>query len=179
MVTACFLHTIKMTALDGRLLEIQKTIHPNSISLWKSKSSLSWRAERGWGVTAFPQGAGRQCSRRVMQILSMRQQGIPICFSISFISVQSIFTDTVQKTSHTLVMLSLPQSPKAVEYCQSVACFPALPVCNDALNWNKIDWKTNWYALALPAVSHHPSKLVLPPTLYWNPTDSNHRVKLQ
>lgn len=61
VVTACFLHIIKMTALEGRLLEIQKTIYPNSIFLWKSKHSLSWRVERGWGVTGFPQGAGTGC----------------------------------------------------------------------------------------------------------------------
>lgn len=32
VVIACFLHIIKMTALESRLLEIQKTINSNSIS---------------------------------------------------------------------------------------------------------------------------------------------------
>lgn len=53
MATACFLHIIGMMALESSLLEIRKTINSNSISLWKSKNSLSWRVESGWGVTAF------------------------------------------------------------------------------------------------------------------------------
>ena len=54
VVIACLLHVIRMMVLEGSLLEIQKTTYPNSISLWKSKSSRSWRAERGWRVTPPP-----------------------------------------------------------------------------------------------------------------------------
>lgn len=167
-------------ALEGRLLEIQKTIYPNSISLRKSKSSLSWRAERGSRVTASP----RVWVPAVLQKGNVNTQyeatGHTNLFSnLFYFSSTHLCRQIVQETSHILVRLSLPQFPKAGEYCQHVACFLALPSGNDALSWNKIDWKTNWYALALPAVLYYPSKLVLPPTLYWNRKDPNHRVKRQ
>lgn len=71
--------------------------------------------------------------------------------------------------------------PSSISKCSWVLpkcdLFSWAAVCTDALNWNKIDWKTNWSALAPPAVSYHASKLVSPPTLYWNPTDPNHKVE--
>lgn len=129
------------------------------------------RTQNDWGANAV---VPQVCWGGVACILRMEQQGTPICFSIYFTSVQSIISDRQpRKTSCTLVTFSLPQSANAAE----CGLFSWAAVCTDALNWNKIDWKTNWYALAPPAVSYHASKLALPPTLYWNPTNPNHKVE--
>lgn len=153
VVIACFLHIIKMMVSDGRLLEILKTIYHNSISLWKWKELTplkSWKRLRGHLLHQPPP------PQAVLQKGDVNTQyeatgHTNLFFNLFHFSSKHLCRQS-KKTSYTLVILSFSQSPKAAEYCQSVADFPVLSVCNDALNWNKIDWKTNWYAHAFPAV---------------------------
>lgn len=134
------------------------------------------RAQNDWGANAV---VPQVCWGGVACVLRMEQQVTPICFSIYFTSVQSIISDRQpRKTSCTLVTFIQSSSICKCSWgLPECSLFSWAAVCTDALNWNKIDWKTNWYALAPPAVLYHASKLALPPTLYWNPTDPNHKVE--
>lgn len=160
--------------LEGKLLEVQKSAYPNSISSEKSKCSQGESSE--W-LRGQCRGSPGVLGRGSVRTEDGATGHTNLFFNLFHFSSEHHLRQTAQENKLHFGYFQSSSICKCSWVLPECGLFSWAAVCTDALNWNKIDWKTNWYALAPPAVSYHASKLALPPTLYWNPTDPNHKVE--
>ena len=177
-LVSSLLHITQMTALQGKQLEPEKHI-PLFNFLGKPKHSQGWELRKAEGWCRPPGCQPRWLPGRVMCVLSTDEATghTNLFFNLFYFSSEHHLRQTAQENKPYFGSSQPSSISKRSWVLPKCSLFSWAAVCTDALNWNKIDWKTNWCALAPPTVSGLASKLASPPPLYWSPTDPNHKAE--